>query len=30
VRQEMREMYRDDVALLSRQLGRDLGHWIDG
>ena len=29
VREEMRTMYRDDVALLSRQLGRDLTHWID-
>ena len=26
---EMREMYRDDVALLSRVAGRDLNHWID-
>ena len=30
VRNEMREMYRDDVALLSRVVGRDLNHWIDG
>lgn len=29
VREEMRAMYRDDVALLSRLLGRDLKHWID-
>lgn len=29
VREEMREMYRDDVALLSRLLDRDLAHWID-
>ena len=29
VREEMRTMYRDDVGLLSRQLGRDLTHWID-
>ena len=29
VREEMRSMYRDDVGLLSRQLGRDLTHWID-
>ncbi|MES2326031.1 MAG: sulfotransferase [Pseudomonadota bacterium] len=29
VRKEMRDMYREDVALLSRQLGRDLSHWID-
>jgi len=27
---EMRDMYRDDVALLSRVVGRDLNHWIDG
>jgi hypothetical protein len=26
----MRDMYRDDVALLGRLLGRDLKHWIDG
>jgi hypothetical protein len=30
VRNEMRDMYRDDVALLSRLLRRDLSHWIDG
>jgi hypothetical protein len=30
VRDEMREMYRDDVRLLSRLLGRDLSHWLDG
>jgi len=30
VRGEMRDMYRDDVALLGRLLGRDLNHWIDG
>ena len=29
VRKEMRAMYRDDVALLSRLLGRDLNHWIN-
>jgi hypothetical protein len=28
VRDEMREMYRDDVALLGRLLGRDLNHWV--
>jgi hypothetical protein len=27
---EMRDMYRDDVALLSKLVGRDLNHWIDG
>jgi hypothetical protein len=27
---EMRRMYRDDVALLSQLVGRDLAHWIDG
>ena len=26
---EMRESFRDDVALLSRLLDRDLGHWLD-
>jgi hypothetical protein len=25
---EMREMYRDDVAHLSQLLGRDLSHWV--
>lgn len=25
---EMRAMYRDDVALLSRVVGRDLSHWM--
>ena len=30
VRNEMRDLYRDDVALLSRLLDRDLNHWIDG
>src|SRR5260221_6551323 len=29
VREAMRAMYRNDVALLSRFLGRDLNHWID-
>jgi hypothetical protein len=29
VRDEMRSMYREDNALLSRLLGRDLSHWID-
>ncbi|MEA3078800.1 MAG: hypothetical protein QOF05_208, partial [Sphingomonadales bacterium] len=29
VRDEMRAMYRDDVALLSRLLGRDLTQWMD-
>ena len=29
VRDEMRAMYRDDVAKLSELLGRDLNHWID-
>lgn len=29
VRDEMRAMYRDDVELLSRLLGRDLTHWVD-
>ena len=27
---EMKDMFRDDVALLSRLIGRDLNHWIDG
>ena len=27
---EMRDLYRDDVALLSKVVGRDLNHWIDG
>jgi hypothetical protein len=27
---EMRAMYRDDIALLSGVVGRDLTHWIDG
>ena len=26
---EMRDMFRDDVALLSRLIGRDLNHWIE-
>ncbi|HEX8838969.1 MAG TPA: hypothetical protein VF750_00710, partial [Sphingomicrobium sp.] len=26
---EMREMYRGDVQLLSRLVGRDLSHWLD-
>ncbi|MGN6850285.1 MAG: sulfotransferase family protein [Sphingomicrobium sp.] len=26
---EMRDMYRDDIALLSQVTGRDLSHWID-
>ena len=26
---EMRAMYRDDVALLSKLVGRDLSHWMD-
>ena len=30
VRGETRDMYRDDVALLGRLLGRDLDHWVDG
>ena len=30
VLEEMRAMYRDDVALLSRLLERDINHWIDG
>lgn len=25
---EMRGMYRDDIALLSEVVGRDLGHWM--
>jgi len=25
----MRDMFRDDVALLSRLIGRDLNHWIE-
>jgi hypothetical protein len=27
--EEMREMYREDVAVLSRLLKRDLGHWME-
>jgi Sulfotransferase family len=27
---EMRDMYREDVRLLSNLVGRDLSHWIDG
>jgi hypothetical protein len=27
---QMRDMYRDDVALLSALVGRDLRYWIDG
>jgi hypothetical protein len=27
---EMRDMYRDDIALLSKVVGRDLTYWIDG
>lgn len=27
---EMRDMYHDDVALLSTLVGRDFSHWIDG
>ena len=27
---EMRDMYRDDVMLLSKVVGRDLTSWIDG
>lgn len=27
---EMRDCYRDDIALLSQLVGRDLTHWIDG
>jgi len=27
---DMKNRFRDDVALLSRLLGRDLNHWIDG
>lgn len=27
---DMKDKYRDDVALLSRVIGRDLNHWIDG
>lgn len=30
VRNEMRDMYREDVGLLGRLLDRDLNHWIDG
>jgi len=30
VRDEMRDMYREDVALLGRLLDRDFGYWIDG
>jgi len=30
VREEMRDMYRDDIAKLSKLLDRDLTHWIDG
>jgi hypothetical protein len=26
---QMRDMYREDVALLSKVIGRDLGYWID-
>jgi hypothetical protein len=29
VRNEMREMYRDDIARLSSLLDRDFSHWID-
>jgi hypothetical protein len=28
-RQELCDYFRDDVALLSRLLGRDLSHWLD-
>lgn len=28
LRDEMRAMYRDDVAKLSKLLGRDLGYWL--
>jgi hypothetical protein len=27
---DMKDRFRDDIALLSRVLGRDLNHWIDG
>jgi len=27
---DMKDRFRDDIALLSRVLGRDLKHWIDG
>ena len=27
---EMRDTYREDIALLSQVVGRDLNHWIDG
>jgi hypothetical protein len=27
---DMKAKFRDDIALLSRVAGRDLGHWIDG
>ena len=27
---EMRDTYRDDIALLSQVVGRNLSHWIDG
>jgi hypothetical protein len=27
---EMKAAFRDDVALLSKVVGRDLNHWIDG
>jgi hypothetical protein len=26
---EMREMFRDDIRLLSRLIGRDLSHWLE-
>jgi hypothetical protein len=29
LKDEMRAMYRDDVAHLSQLLGRDLSHWLD-
>jgi hypothetical protein len=29
MKDEMRAMYRDDVAQLSALLGRDLSHWLD-
>src|SRR5262249_44147846 len=29
VRQDLADLFRDDVALLGRLLGRDLGHWLD-
>jgi hypothetical protein len=30
LRDDMRDAFRHDVALLSKLVGRDLNYWIDG